>query len=135
ILTVFRRPQMTFPHPRDSQRLSMIEVRPRCRTLPADPVPYKAHSGEPLSPPFLALALHLNWAATGLRLMSLPGPKRSRKGERSPRGAEECAAPAWMLQAMVDHVAEAVAMFDANQRLVAWNRQLPAILDVPASLL
>ena len=40
-----------------------------------------------------------------------------------------------MLQAMVDCVADAVAMFDDRQRLVAWNRQLPATLGVPRSLL
>src|SRR5262249_8504984 len=81
------------------------------------------------------LSLRPNRLAPWLRLMALPGLNRGREGERSPREAEEWDAPASMLQAMVDHVAEAVAMFDANQRLVAWNRQLPAILDVPASLL
>ena len=40
-----------------------------------------------------------------------------------------------MLQTMLDHVAQAIAMFDAEHRLVAWNDQLRALLDLPDDLL
>jgi PAS domain S-box-containing protein len=39
-----------------------------------------------------------------------------------------------MLQTMLDHVAQGIAMFDAGHRLVAWNDQLRALLGLPDDL-
>src|ERR1700691_1137696 len=39
-----------------------------------------------------------------------------------------------LLQTMLDHVAQAIALFDAQHRLVAWNDQLRALLDLSDDL-
>jgi len=39
-----------------------------------------------------------------------------------------------LLQSIIDHLPSAVTMFDANQRMVACNRQLRTLLDFPESL-
>ncbi|MPZ40481.1 MAG: SpoIIE family protein phosphatase [Rhizobiales bacterium] len=36
-----------------------------------------------------------------------------------------------MLQAMLDHVVQGIAMFDADHRLVAWNARLQELLNLP----
>ena len=40
-----------------------------------------------------------------------------------------------ILQVTFDHMAQGVTMFDGDGRLLAWNRQLPGLLNLPESLL
>jgi len=40
-----------------------------------------------------------------------------------------------ILQITFDHMAQGVTMFDGNGRLLAWNRQLPGLLNLPESFL
>jgi PAS domain S-box-containing protein len=60
-----------------------------------------------------------------------PDPKR----ERTPIGAATTPHERHaLLQTMLDHVAQAIAMFDAEHRLVAWNDQLRTLLDLSDNL-
>lgn len=59
----------------------------------------------------------------GPETMPVQSPKIRRQRVHQPRGE-----PA--LQAMLEHVTEGVAMFDAGQRLVVWNKRLQEILNV-----
>jgi len=61
-----------------------------------------------------------------------PAPTRDDAPARPDSSADDRPA---MLQTMLDHVAQAIAMFDAEHRLVAWNDQLRALLDLPDHLL
>ncbi|HEY6255635.1 MAG TPA: PAS-domain containing protein, partial [Xanthobacteraceae bacterium] len=63
--------------------------------------------------------------------MSIPTPKIRRRRVRRPRAARESGDPTSTLQAMLEHVAQGVAMFDEDQRLIVWNKRLREILNVP----
>ena len=58
-----------------------------------------------------------------------PGRRRTRPKE-NPTDERHA-----ILQTMLDHVVQGIAMFDANHRLVAWNVQLQDLLNLPEASL
>jgi PAS domain-containing protein len=70
--------------------------------------------------------------------MAVQSPRHASKQPSEPTRDDASTRPAGgavdrpaMLQTMLDHVAQAIAMFDAQHRLVAWNEQLRTLLDLP----
>jgi PAS domain S-box-containing protein len=63
--------------------------------------------------------------------MSAPISKFGRRRASGRRAADPTQDPDFTLQAMLEHVTQGVAMFDADRRLMVWNKRLQDMLGVP----
>jgi PAS domain S-box-containing protein len=69
-----------------------------------------------------------------------PGKRGRRRARQTPadrdeRALHETALHDAALQTMLDHIGQGIAMFDSSHRLVAWNAQLQALLELPETAL